>query len=189
MPVFVNTFFEKRVEQLFDLARRVEEAFSAAGLEYRVVGGLAAYLYVEEHEPDAGRLTKDVDITVRRQDLEKIVKAVEPFGFRYRQVAGVDMLLQQGEPSARRAVYMIFAGERVRREDSEPAPELGAYRVINGIRLIPIPDLVRMKLTSFRLKDQMHLKDMEEAGLFTPDVEGPLSPVLRERLAQVRASR
>ena len=42
MAVFVNTFFEKRVDQLFDLARRVEEAFSAAGLEYRVVGGLGA---------------------------------------------------------------------------------------------------------------------------------------------------
>jgi hypothetical protein len=58
---FVNTFFEKRVEQLFDLARRVEEAFASAGLEYRVIGGLATYLYVEEVAPDAGRLTKDID--------------------------------------------------------------------------------------------------------------------------------
>jgi hypothetical protein len=57
VTVLVNTFFEKRVEQLFDLADRVERAFAAAGLEYRVVGGLAAYLYVEEVEPDAGRLT------------------------------------------------------------------------------------------------------------------------------------
>jgi hypothetical protein len=57
VEVFVNTFFEKRVEQLFELAERVEKAFSSAGLEYRVAGGLAAYLYVEEVEPDAGRLT------------------------------------------------------------------------------------------------------------------------------------
>ena len=40
----VNSFFEKRVEQLFELAGRIEEAFSSAGLEYRVVGGLTAYL-------------------------------------------------------------------------------------------------------------------------------------------------
>ena len=58
MAVFVNTFFEKRVDRIFDLAERVEEAFSAAGLEYRIVGGLATYLYVEELEPDAGRLTR-----------------------------------------------------------------------------------------------------------------------------------
>jgi len=80
MASFVNTFFEKRVEDLFDLARLIERAFSAAGLEYPVVGDLAAYLYVEESEPDAGRLTKDIDIIVRRQDIDAIANAVEPFG-------------------------------------------------------------------------------------------------------------
>ncbi len=51
MELLVNTFFEKRVEDLFALASRVEQAFDAAGLEYRVVGGLATYLYVEERGP------------------------------------------------------------------------------------------------------------------------------------------
>jgi len=103
--VFVNTFFEKRVEQLFDLARRVEEAFSAAGVEYRVIGGLATYLYVEEAAPDAGRLTKDIDIAVRREDLDRIAQAVAPFGLEYRRAAGVNMLVQKEAPSARRAVH------------------------------------------------------------------------------------
>src|SRR5271157_5104093 len=98
MDVLVNSFFEKRVEQLFELAERVEKAFSSAGLEYRVVGGLAAYLYVEEAEPEAGRLTKDIDIAVRREDLERIAKAAEPFGLQLRHVAGVDMLVQAGQP-------------------------------------------------------------------------------------------
>jgi len=60
---------------------------------------------LEEADPDAGRLTKDIDITVRRDDLERIAKAVEPFGLVHRHVAGVDMLVQVGEPSARRAVH------------------------------------------------------------------------------------
>lgn len=175
MAVFVNTFFEKRVDQLFDLAKRVETAFSCAGLEYRVVGGLATYLYVEEMEPDAGRLTKDIDIAVRREDLEAIAKAVEPFGLHYRHAAGVDMLVQAAEPSARRAVHL------------EPTPELGPCRTLQGVRLIPLVDLVRMKLTSFRAKDEAHLKDLDEAGLITAEVETKLSTVLRERLAQVRA--
>ena len=187
MAVFVNTFFEKRVDQLFDLAKRVETAFSCAGLEYRVVGGLATYLYVEEMEPDAGRLTKDIDIAVRREDLEAIAKAVEPFGLHYRHAAGVDMLVQAAEPSARRAVHLIFTGEKVRREYLEPTPELGPCRTIQGVRLIPLVDLVRMKLTSFRAKDEAHLKDLDEAGLITAELETKLSTVLRERLAQVRA--
>jgi hypothetical protein len=52
---------------------------------------------------------------------------------------------------------------------------------------MPLSDLVRMELTSFRLRDQTHLKDMEEAGLITPSIEAGLSPIQRERLAQVRA--
>ena len=187
MAVFVNTFFEKRVNQLFDLAKTIEEAFSSAGLEYRVIGGLATYLYVEESEPDAGRLTKDIDIVVQRQDLEKIAKAVEPFGLEYRRAGGVDMLVQAGNPSARRAVHLVFTGEKVREEYSEPAPEMGPYRRIKGIRLVGLPDLVRMKLTSFRARDEAHLKDLDDAKLITPEMEASLSPVLRERLARLRA--
>jgi hypothetical protein len=186
--IFVNSFFEKRVEQLFELAERVRQAFDSAGLEYRVVGGLATYLYVEEAEPDAGRLTKDIDIAVRRADLDRIKQAVEPFGLQYRHVSGVDMLVQAGEPSARRAVHMIFAGEKVRQEYPEAMPELGSPRTIKGIRVVPLPDLVRMKLTSFRLKDQTHVKDLDEAGLITPEIAAGLSPTLAERLARVRAS-
>jgi hypothetical protein len=185
VAVFVNTFFEKRVDQLFDLARRVEEAFSSAGLEYRVVGGLAAYLYVEDREPDAGRLTRDIDIAVDREDIQKIAKAVEPFGLQYRHAAGVDLLIQAGEP-ARRAVRLIFTGEKVRPEYPEP-PELGACRKMKGLRLLPLPDLIRMKLTSFRAKDEAHLKDLDEVGLITPEIEAGLSPLLRARLAQTRA--
>jgi len=177
MAVFVNAFFEERVKRLFELAATVERAFSSAGIDYRVVGGLAAYLYVEEREPDAGRLTRDIDILVRREDLAAIAAAVEPFGLQYRHAADVDMLIQAGQP-ARRAVHMIFTGEM-----GAPA------RILNGVRLVPVGDLVRMKLTSFRLKDQMHLKDLDEAGVIGPEIEEGLSPALSERLGQVRAAR
>jgi hypothetical protein len=183
----INTFFEERVNQLFSLAERIDKAFSSAGIEYRVVGGLAAYLCVEGIEPDAGRLTKDIDIVVRREDLERIAKAVEPFGFQLRNVAGVDMLVQARDPSAPRAVHLVFAGDKVREESSEAAPELGVARPMRGMPLIPLADLVRMKLTSFRARDEAHLKDLDDAGLITADAEASLSPILRERLAQARA--
>lgn len=176
------------MQDLFDLARRVDSAFTAAGLDYRIVGGLATYLYVEEVLPDAGRLTRDMDIVVRREDLERIAKAVEPVGLKYRHVAGVDMLLQSEDPRARRGVHLIFTGEKVRPEYSEPVPDMAEGRTLMGFRLVPITDLVRMKLTSFRLKDQAHLKDLDEAGVIAPEIEAALSPLLRERLAYVRGN-
>lgn len=58
MPTLINAFFAKRVEQLFDLAETLDKALSSTGIDYRVVGGLATYLYVEELQPEAGRLTR-----------------------------------------------------------------------------------------------------------------------------------
>ncbi len=186
MPILVNAFFEKRVEQLFDLAETLDKALSSAGIDYRVIGGLATYLYVEESQPDAGRLTRDVDIAVRRQDLQRIVVALKPFGFTHRRAAGVDMLVQSEAPSARRAVHLVFAGEKVRPEYSEAVPTFGAFRKLRGICLMPLADLIRMKLTSFRAKDEAHLKDLDEAGLITPEIEADLPPALRKKLAQMR---
>ena len=185
MPVFVNQFFEERLEQLLDLAERVDRAFAEAGIDYRVIGGLATYLYVEEAAPDAGRLTRDIDIAVRREDLDRIARAVQPLGLEYRHVAGVDMLIQSGQP-ARRAVHMVFAGEKVRPEYPHAVPDLGALRTLHGLRLMPLADLIRMKLTSRLLEDQTHIQDLDEAGLITGDVEAALSPVLRERLGEIR---
>ena len=175
------------MERLFELAGVLEKALSAAGIEYRVVGGLAVYLYVEEAEPDAGRLTKDIDVVVRREDLERVAAAVKPFGLDYRHVAGVDMLVQHGAPSARRAVHLVFAGEKVRPEYEEAVPTLSGGRKLQGVRLIPLSDLIRMKLTSFRAKDEAHIKDLDEAGLITPEIERDLSPKLLERLQQTRS--
>ncbi len=161
----------------------MEAAFAAAGLEYRVVGGLATYLYVEEAVPDAGRLTRDIDIAVRREDLPKIAQAMPSFGLEYRYVAGLDRLVRVTEPSARRGVHMIFAGEK----GLPLFPEFAPARTIRGIRLIPLADLVRMKLTSFRAKDETHINDLDEAGLITPEIEAGLSPPLLARLKQARA--
>jgi hypothetical protein len=82
---------------------------------------------------------------------------------------------------------LVFSGEKVRPEYVEPVPDLGPARRLRGIRVVPLADLVRMKLTSYRLRDQTHLKDMDEAGLITPEIESSLSPILGDRLAQVRA--
>lgn len=187
MSTYVNSYFEKRVDQLLDLAQLIERAFASASIDYRVVGGLATYLYVEQAAPEAGRLTRDIDVAVRRADMQRIRDAVEPLGLTHRHSAGLDMLVQAANVSARSAVHLIFADEKVREDYVQATPELGSYRSVQGLRLIPLQDLIGMKLTSFRAKDEAHLKDLDEAGLITPEIEECLLPVLRERLRQLRA--
>ena len=68
----VNSFFETRGGTTLYSRRCLWSGhFASAGLDYRVVGGLATFLYVEEREPDAGRLTKDIDIVVRRAKISR----------------------------------------------------------------------------------------------------------------------
>ena len=100
------TAYDEHVEQLFEVLRRVTSALRAAGIEYRVVGGVATFLHVSEKDPLAARMTRDIDMAVDRRDLDRIVDAVRPFGFEYRHAAGVDMLVDAVKPSARSAVHL-----------------------------------------------------------------------------------
>jgi len=52
--------------------------------------------------------------------------------------------------------------------------------------VIPIADLLQMKLSSFRLKDQVHVQVLDRLGLITAQVEASLPPDLQARLAHVR---
>jgi hypothetical protein len=181
------TAVDQHVQQLFDVLERLHSAFTGAKIEYRIIGGLAIFLQISERSHDAARLTRDVDVAVDRKDLERITNAVESFGFRYRHVAGVDMLVDAKEPSARSAVHLIFVGEKVRREYLEPVPDFTQPTVTKeGILLASVLDLARMKLTSFRLKDKVHIVDLDSVGLITPEIEQALPQALRVRLDQVR---
>lgn len=185
--MFANTIFEGAVDQILDVAKRFSAALEQVGIAGRIVGGLAIYLHIDEVDPLAARLTRDVDVAINRQDLERMIKAVEPFGFRYQHVAGVDMFLA-GDNKARSAVHAVFVGEKVRPEYAEPVPGSEPIRSQQGILIAPVADLVRMKLTSFRLKDKVHIQDMDSVGLITPEIEAGLSPLFRERLAEIRAT-
>jgi hypothetical protein len=180
--------YDIHVEQLFEKMRRLHQAMSEVGIPYRVIGGMAVFFQVGARDPDNARLTRDVDIAVDRADLTKIKAAAEKHGFRYRHAAGVDMLVDLKEPKTS-AIHLIFVREKVRPEYAEPVPDFSEpTRTEEGVLLAPVADLVRMKLTSFRMKDRVHIQDMDSVRLITPEIEAGLPDLLRLRLAEVRAT-
>ncbi len=73
----------------------------------------------------------------------------------------------------------------------EPNPPLRPEHVeILGVNVavIPVADLVRMKLNSYRDIDRVHVRDMDSIGLVTPAIESALTPELRKRLDHIRAT-
>jgi hypothetical protein len=142
---------------------------------------------VQQKDPLAARMTRDIDVAIHRRDLAAVAEAGQAYGFEYRHAAGVDMLVDRLAPERRSAVHFVFAGEKVRPEYPEPVPPFSvAIRTAEGLLLAPVSDLVRMKLTSFRLRDQVHLKDMDTVGLITPEIEASLPELLLARLHHLR---
>ncbi len=155
----------RAVEKVRERLLRAAAVFEQAGLPYAVAGGNAVAAWVSRVDETAVRNTQDVDILIRRVDLDAITRVMEAAGFVYRHSSSIDMFLDGPQAKAREAVHLVFAGEKVRPEYDSPAPEVSESEATESFRILTLPALVRMKLTSFRAKDRMHLLDLIEVGL------------------------
>ncbi len=185
----INTMFEERLFELVGVVHKISNALAEQDLPYELVGGLAVLIHVEEVNPELTSLTRDVDLMVRRNDLEAVKQAAARHGFRFRHTRGVDMLMYGDTDSARSAVHLLFSGELVSPNQASPNPPIQPVRKhIQGgeVMVIPVRDLIRMKLSSYRLKDQVHIKTMDAARLITPEIEASLTTELAARLRHVR---
>src|SRR6266566_8531324 len=143
----INSLFEERLFDLVGVLHKIAAVLAAENVSYELIGGLAVLVHVEEADPEHTTLTRDVDLMIRREDLERIKEAASRHDFRFRHAAGVDMLVY----GARYNLHLIFSDENV-------SPRIAPVRkTIHGgeVMVIPVPDLVWMKLSSFRDKDRV----------------------------------
>jgi hypothetical protein len=173
---------------------RLEKAANALNdldVRYAVVGGNAVAAWVSRVDAAAVRNTRDVDILLRREDMDRAREALESAGFVHRRVASLgkaaamDVFLDGPEAKVRDAIHILWAGEKAVPDAIESTPELGLTEPGDGFALIPLQDLVRMKLISFRDKDRMHLRDLISVGLVDGRWPKRFPPVLGDRLQAI----
>jgi hypothetical protein len=170
------------VEKVRDRLRRTAVALEAAGIPYAVVGGNAVAAWVAEVDEAAVRNTQDVDILLRREDLERAKEAMAKAGFLYRHAASIDMFLDGPGAKARDAVHVLFANEKVREDYLLPAPDVSEVQTSFSFRTLNLEALLRMKLTSNRDKDRTHVRDLLDVGLVDSSWCNKLPTQLAERL-------
>jgi hypothetical protein len=174
------------VEKVRDRLKRSTKALEEAGVPYAVVGGNAVAAWVSEVDESAARNTQDVDILLRREDLEKATVALEKVGFIHKTGAGITMFVDGPGAKARDAVHVIFANEKVRPEYEFPAPDVASSVIkSNNMRVLALEDLVRMKLTSHRLKDRVHIQDLAFVELIDSKMVGRMDGELGARLQSI----
>jgi hypothetical protein len=176
---------ERAVENVKDRLRRVTTALNTARVPYAVIGGNAVQHWVAQVDESVVRNTRDVDIILNRSDLPDAIKSLEAVGFLFRESAGVTMFLDGPDAKARDAVHVVFAGEKVRDTYPEAVPSIDEYAMMQDVRTLPFESLVRMKLTSFQRKDQVHILDMISIGLIDESWSDRLQPELRLRLNEL----
>jgi len=169
MTVELKPFSWERVIQAVEAVRqralRATAALAAAKIPYAVIGGNAVAAWVARVDRAAVRNTQDVDILLRRTDFEAAKLALESKGFVYQKVFEVDCFLDGPGASPRDAVHIIFANEKVKPKDVEVTSDVSEIEKSDDYDILKLESLVRMKLTSFRRKDQVHLLDMISIGL------------------------
>jgi hypothetical protein len=171
---------------LEDVDRRLQRICGVLGeakVPYALVGGQAVAIWVAQKVPAAVRTTKGVDIPLRRDDLPTAKAAARKAELDYCEILGVGMFLERNDPNPRKAVYLIWAGEKVRPEYPLPSPPVEERIAIStGRYVVDLPGLVRMKLLSYRGQDRVHLRDMIDVGLIDRSFFNDLPPELVARL-------
>lgn len=175
----------RAVEKVRERLQRAASALSAAGIPYAVVGGNAVAAWVSRVDEAAVRNTQDVDILLRRSDLDAATAALAAAGFIRRHVSGIEMFLDGPNAKARDAVHIVLAGEKVRPQYEDSAPDVTESEAAPQFRILALEALVRMKLTSFRDKDRTHLRDLLEVGLVDETWCEKLPPHLAGRLKEL----
>lgn len=172
----------RAVEAVKERLLRATKALELANVSYAVVGGHAIGLWVSRVDDAAVRNTRDVDLLVRREDLGKVINAMEPAGFVYRHTGAMHLMLDGENGKARDAVHLIFANEKVRPDEPVANPDVGQSEKTGIFRVLSLEPLVQIKLTAYRDKDRMHLRDLLDVGLIDQSWVTKFPPELAARL-------
>jgi GrpB-like predicted nucleotidyltransferase (UPF0157 family) len=177
----------RAVEVVQARLRRAAAALEAGNVPYAVIGGNAVAAWVAKIDQGSVRNTRDVDILIRREDLEAAKTAMAAAGFEYAQVTGVDLFIEGSDGKPSEGVHLLFAGEKVKPDDPVPVAEMSETEQGSAFRVVSLEALVRMKLVAFRRKDQVHLQDMTRLGLIDATWPDKFPQVLADRLREILA--
>ena len=164
---------------------RAAAALDAAGVPYAVAGGNAVALWVSRVDEAAVRNTRDVDLLLRRGDLERATQAMQKAGFVHCRAAGVDVFLDGPRAKVRDSVHIVFANEKVRPDEALPSPDVTESEATDRFRVLSLEALVRIELTAFRDKDRVHLRDLIDVGLVDLSWPPRFPPELGSRLQEL----
>ncbi len=178
----------RAVEKVQERLLRAARALEGGSVPYAIIGGNAVAAWVAKVDEGSVRNTRDVDILIRRADLDGAKIAMDGAGFEYAFTYGVHLFYERPDGKPSEGVHLLFAGEKVKPTDPVPAPDMSESERGAAFQVIALDALIRMKLVANRDKDRTHLRDMIALGLIDATWPERFPEVLADRLRQILAN-
>lgn len=183
-PFIFDRMF-RAVEKVRERLERACAALEKHKVPYAVVGGNAVAAWVATVDEGAVRNTRDVDILLNRQDIDRATVALQEAGFHREVAMGSTLFLDGPDGTPSQGVRILWAAEKVRPEYVDASPLPSQSQNLEGMQIVEMERLVSMKLNSYRRKDQVHLLDLIGVGLVDEAWPARFSQVLSERLQEL----
>ncbi len=180
VDVFQRMF--RAVELVQERLNRACAALRTANVPYAVIGGNAVAAWVATIDDGAVRNTRDVDLLLAEEDLDRATGALQAAGFVRDSVMNLIVFLDGPDGKPSQGLHILLAGRKVKPEYASPTPGLQQVVEINDKQIVELQALVEMKLNSYRDKDRTHLRDMIQIGLIDATWPDRFPPQLGERL-------
>ena len=187
-PADILERMARAVEKVQQRLLRTSQALAANGIPYAVIGGNCVAAWVAKIDAGAVRTTRNVDILIRREDLDRAKAAMDTAGFDYAFTYGVHLFVERPDGKPSEGVHLLFAAEKVKATDPVAAPEMTEVEAGEQFYVLTLEALVRMKLVANRDKDRTHLRDMIGVGLIDAAWPDNFPELLAERLRQILAN-
>ena len=179
-------------ERMFRAMEKVKErldrccaALEAGDVPYALIGGNAVAAWVATVDDGAVRATRDVDLLLQEEDLERATAVLAAVGFERDRLMEVTVFLDGPDGKPSQGIHILFAGQKVNDSYTSASPTVEQFKEIDDKRVVKLEELVRMKLNSYRRKDQTHLLDMIGVGLIDSTWPTRYDAVLGTRLQEL----
>ena len=176
-------------ERMFTAMEKVRERLdrACAALErnkvpYAVIGGNAVAAWVATIDDGALRNTRDVDLLLRQEDLDRAAEALAAVGFIRDEVMDVTVFLDGPDGKRSQGIRILLANRKVKEHYVSATPNIERSIMISDKRIVELSELVQMKLNSYRDKDRTHLRDMIQLGMIDAEWPARFPPELAQRL-------
>lgn len=188
IEILLPPLFQKMLDKETKLLKRkllVTTELNNSEIPYSIIGGNAVNALLTHFSDSYGVSTRDLNVLLRRNDINSVEKVLGEQGFRRRRTIMGDVFLDPNSNKVEDAVHILVALEKVKLSDSVVTPDVDEYITIDNIRYANVNALVRMKLTAYRNKDKGHIDLLIEQGIVTLEEIALLPATLGARLLEL----